>query len=378
LNIAENMRYSAEKGKAAKRIILTLERSKCKALECPDSSDYVVAIQALADKKTSWIRQPETWRCKSKNVHKQFRSLLRHLLAKYDVPLFMDEAWYDRTNVRHRPDWWIHVGMGGNIRKAQRLPLLLTKKMAHHMMQAPPNYTIDAALRWGQIHALGGDQRTVGGVVSTFLAQGYFEHNEFWTSVIRFFIANPMLDTAQYGPVVDYLRNQKFITPQGAETPPQPNLSMKDRQADALLRQVDDWHNALARSSKKRSKRPKSWDHHTVIEDFISKEGKKDKPVIYRITQLLSSDELMTEGRRLNHCVGSYTWSCGNGTTSIWSVRRMQPGDTWECLGTIELRNQNKTIVQFKAKRNTHPSTKAYNLMERWARKWDIQVSKWL
>ena len=374
--VADHCRRDAQRRQAAKQLCLILEENKSKVFECPEASLYGTAISALAAVKDEWIRNPETWKCKTKNTHRQFRSLLRHLLAKYEVPLFMDDVWNGGNSTRI--SWWIHVGKGGNIRKANHLPISLTKKMAHHMMQAPSNYTVDEAFRWGQIHALGGNQRTVSGILSTFLVQGYFQNNDFWASVIRFFIDNPMLDTAQYGPVIDYLRNQKFITPEGADNPPQPNLSMKDRQADALLRQVEDWHNVLARINKKRSKRPTSWDHHEIIEDFSRKEGKKEKPVIYKIVQLLTASDLATEGRRLNHCVGSYAWSCSNGQTSIWSIRRMQPGDAWDCLGTVELRNQNKTITQFKAKRNMKPSTKAHNLMELWARKWGIRISSWL
>jgi hypothetical protein len=70
--------------------------------------------------------------------------------------------------------------------------------MAHELMQAPSHYTVEHAFRWGQIHALGGNPRIVEGVRTTWLASS-FRNDDFWLTVMRFFIANPMLDTAQYG-----------------------------------------------------------------------------------------------------------------------------------------------------------------------------------
>ena len=72
------------------------------------------------------------WRPDSHNGRKQFGSLARHLLANYDVPAFMDIAWFfgEEDEARQQQGWFVHVGTGGNIRKAD-VPLTLTKKMAH-------------------------------------------------------------------------------------------------------------------------------------------------------------------------------------------------------------------------------------------------------
>jgi hypothetical protein len=46
----------------------------------------------LAIFENEWIRNPEDWKIPSYNIKKQFSSLLRHLLCKYDVPAFMDKV----------------------------------------------------------------------------------------------------------------------------------------------------------------------------------------------------------------------------------------------------------------------------------------------
>lgn len=37
-----------------------------------------------------------------------------------------------------------------------------------------------------------------------------FHHDTFRASVLRFFIANPLLDTVHYGPIVDFIQRQKY------------------------------------------------------------------------------------------------------------------------------------------------------------------------
>ena len=48
------------------------------------------------------------------------------------------------------------MGRGENIRTA-KLPLKLTKAMAHLFTQAPHHYSAVQAIRWAQVHGLRGD-----------------------------------------------------------------------------------------------------------------------------------------------------------------------------------------------------------------------------
>lgn len=348
------------------------------------NQSYLPKLRTVAKLHARYIRSLETWKPGTKNRHRQFRSLVRHLFAKYPVPHFMDEAWGDGRTYTvgvggERLCWWFDIAEGKNIRKSKNLPIPLTKRMAHHFVQTPEDFGIDGAFRWAQVHALGGDERVTHGLMDTFLGRridlGAEEANRFYESVIRFFIANPMLDTQHYGPILDYLRNQKFVTQRGAAGPPQPNLSMKDRQADALLKQVQSWHARLGRLSKRRT--PQQWDHHT-IPDWDHIEGKKENQTRYGVIQLLSAKELQEEGRRLEHCVGSYAYSCASGRTSIWSMRKAQPGGLYTLMGTIEVSNQTRRVVQFRAKRNGLPSAKARDLLLMWAGDNGLEISRWI
>ena len=128
-------------------------------------------------------------------------------------------------------------------------------------------------------------------IIGTRLGQS-FENEEFWSTVVLFFVRNPMLDPAHVGPIVDYIHHQKYVPQQvvlpGGEVeerpPAQPNFSMKSRSIPKLLRGVEEWHEELARqvrepeeaegsaqSGKKRRPRIVMWEHSSIGE-FLSKE----------------------------------------------------------------------------------------------------------
>ena len=213
---------------------------------------------------SSWVREPEDWEPRSHNVYRQFHSLVRHLIARYDVPTFMNTAWLEGLTARSvvHQRWFIHVAQGQNIRTADGLPIPLTKKQAHLYLQAPDDFDVLGAFRWAQIIDLGGTERLVRSVLTTRI-RAEFDHDEFWATVFRWLIANPMLDPAQHGPIIDYLHDQRFVASvpnpaahlpgQPRLVPPQPNLTMKGRNPVTLLRSVADWHRQLGRERTKKA-----------------------------------------------------------------------------------------------------------------------------
>lgn len=327
----------------------------------------------------------DSWLPKSYNPQRQFSELLRHLFVKYDVPLFMDYVWLEDCNTQFisavtKRDWYIFIGQGGNLRKAAELPVKMTKKIAHLFMQAPQSYTIENALLYGQILSLGGDQRTVEGVLGTRL-NGNLQQNEFWQSVFRFFISNPMLDTVHYGPIIDYINHMKFENQyvwlergiREQQPPLQPGFSMHGRNAEVLLAQVEEWHRRLGRAKKGGKLQ---WEKCSIPDfEYVVGEGKQLK--VWTILELLSSGELQDEGRKMSHCVASYASSCEQGRCSIFSMRL----ETWEgkrTVLTIEVDHRNRRIAQARAKRNERPGSQERNVMQKWANQNNLSVSTYV
>lgn len=328
---------------------------------------YIDALVQLNGHRDRWVRTLDSWRVSSHNRRRQFSSLARHLFARYPVPAFMDSVWFrtDRGSNRMRENF-IHIGDGQNIRKAD-MPVPFTRRMAHHFLQAPDHYSLENAVRWAQVHSLGGDARLVEAVLGTRLGNA-LDNDEFWVSVIRFLIDNPLLDRSHVGPIVDFLHAQKFrseevpVRPGVVEPrpPPQPNLFMRGRTAQTLLDQVERWHRHLGRAEAVSGGRFAP----SGIAGFELGTGANGAKT-WVIRELLSTAELVAEGRAMQHCVASYAHACTKGHCSIWTME-LHTRSGVEKRQTIEVTRQ-RTIVQSRGKANRLPTARELNVMRCWA-----------
>lgn len=353
------------------KLLLYLEENS----DLLQETTYIQGIAALANHHASWLRSLEGWQVKKHNRDRQFSELARHLLAAYEVPLFMDCAWFN-GNETHQ-NWFKHIGVGQNIRTAPDIPIPLTKKMAHHFLKAPKHYTIEEALRWCQVHALGGNRYLADALRETRLSRT-FSNDDFWLNVIRFFIANPMLDVSHVNPIIDYIWHQRYenrrvFVERGVAReigPAQPNFSMRGRTPETLLRQVEEWHGELGRESKGREL---EW-HGSEIGEFHLLEGSEASRNMkfWSIRELLSSDELIDDGRALRHCVSTYARSCHTGQSSIWSMEIEDENGRRKIL-TIEVTPREKVIRQVRGRRNRLPTPKEKDLLGRWAEQEGLQ-----
>lgn len=348
--------------------------------ELLEDVSFIKGIETIANHSDSWIRPLETWQVKRHNRDRQFSGLLRHLFAAYDVPSFMDRVWLTE-NETHQ-NWYKHIGIGQNIRTAPDIPVMLTKKMAHHFLKAPKQYNVEEAIRWGQVHALGGDKRLMDALRGTRIIRN-FRNNDFWLNVIRFFIANPMLDVSHVHPIIDYIWNQKFenqrvFVERGVAEeigPAQPNFSMRGRTPETLLNQVNEWHRQLGRETRGGDFQ---WTR-SDIDEFRFQEGSKQKRNMkfWYIRELLSTAELIEESRAMNHCVSSYAKSCYSGRTSIWTVESEDENGRHKVL-TIEMARAEKLIRQVRGKRNRTPTATEKFLLERWAAKEKLEIAEYV
>lgn len=231
----------------------------------------------LALHHADWIRSVELWCPVSQAVWPLFSSLAQHLLARYPVPAFMTSVWFDGSHGKQSPqqEWYKHLGRGENIRTA-KLPLRLTKAMAHWFTQAPHHLTAIQAVRWAQVRGLGGSKQLARSVVGTRLGKA-LENENFWEGVLHFFINQPSLDFAKIGPVVDFLQHQRFEWREGVTLagvfgkipPPHPQYTMKGRTVASILRQVEEWHKEHGKEENK----PTIMWRHSPSRDFRFLEG---------------------------------------------------------------------------------------------------------
>ncbi len=339
---------------------------------------YIQALYEMFKRKNEWLKNISTWRRKSYNIDKQIKSISRHLFCKYDVPNFMDICWY-KSSPKNWVDWFIHIGQGGNIRTAD-VPVELTKKMAHQFLHAPNEYDPNEALRWAQIYGLGGDEKLVRGIIESQIGDS-FKNNDFWVTIIHFFVRNPMIDNEQISPLIDYISYLKYdknrVLNNGTfqfSGPPKPNFEIKGRTVESMIRGMEKWHKEIGKGEKKG--RPQKWDGFE-IGDFVFKTGKDKNLRIFKFNQLLTGKQLRLESSAHGHCVGSYSQSCSNGRTSIWSLSVENfLGQTKPTL-TIEL-NRNKVINQIRGKGNRRATGYEMSIIQKWIDKENLNIGRWL
>jgi hypothetical protein len=142
---------------------------------------------------------------------------------------------------------------------------------------------------------------------------------------------------------------------------------MARRTPESLLRQVEDWHGALR---KMRSNEQHMW-RSSGFKGITVRTGPKDDPqsqTFWTVRELLTSQELFEEGRRLKHCVATYARSCAAGACSIWSMTR-QFGDEARAqpMLTIEV-DRKGIIVQARGLANRWPTDQEHNVLDTWMR----------
>ena len=179
-----------------------------------NGNNFIEGLIGLARNCGQWIRPLKSWKPRSHNARRQFSSLAGHLLAKYRVPLFMDSVWFmgQSAEAARQQAWYVSLGNGRSPRHLD-LPVHLTKRMAFHFLQAPKDCSVHAAIRWGQVIGLGGNGRLVTAILGSRIGTD-FDNDDFWITVIRWFIQNPTLDPVQIGPLIDYIHHRRF-EPQG-------------------------------------------------------------------------------------------------------------------------------------------------------------------
>lgn len=366
-------------------------------------------FKKIFDYVTDFVRPIETWVPKSRNAHQQLLSLIRHLFAKYPTPSFLEKSFYT-----HEPGGgnrgillYIHMGAGKSLKTFTGFPdwLSLHNRSLHHLYTTPDEMDLVPALRRCQVLYMGGDEYIFNALMRANIlreplprtrldGEDEFKplHDEFWLTVMKFFIENRMIVTSKIAEVIDYINNIKYLRGREMDengrfhdVPPQhPNLSMKGRNPQTLIDHSDEWHYNRARLqrvnqrmvqgnrySPASSMKDYSWTGSSIRDCAIPR-GKDTK---YHIVQLKSFFELRDEGADMHHCVGTYATSCSSGRCTIFSVRQFTKGKFSQRTATIEVRGRN--VEQIRGKYNRKPDDTTMNIIKDWAYDEVLNISKY-
>lgn len=344
-------------------LLLQLAAEGCENLIA--HAPYALGVAQLAIKAKYFLRPVEAWSRPGRNMHKQFSSLVRHCLARYEVPAFMDQAWCD-ADAHDARYWYIDIGTGHNIRHSRGLPITLTKRMAHQFLQAPSHLRMEEALRWAQITGAGGDERLAQAIIATRIGRNGFAQEDHWSVVIGFLLNHPFEEQRKLAEVVDFLANRL----EAGEA-----VDVTGRTTASLIRLSDAWHRDINRVLGKIVDR--EWKRSELM-DARYVTGKSHERITWKVTELLSLQALVAEGRALQHCVSSYGTACSRRVTAIFQITAEDALGNVERSGTIEVQLGTSRIVQAKAKRNTQLKPQARAVMEKWAYREGLTINQQL
>ncbi|WP_197998602.1 PcfJ domain-containing protein [Gimesia aquarii] len=351
-------------------------------LETSPFNTYLGGLIWITGRHADWIRPIEKWKPQTNNAHQMFASLLRHLFAKYEVPRFLDSVWFLKPSKEARlmQKWYLNAGRGIRI-PISEFPIPYTRKMLHQFLQAPHRLNIYQAIRYGQIKNMGGSEQQIDAMLATRLGRS-FEDESFWVTVIRWFIAHPMLDPAKYESIMEYIQYHRFgshansqVQEERDQHPPLlPNFTIRDRRPETLLDAVEDWHREI--ELRKEDKYLTGVWNPSTIDEFEMYEGSDESNILvcWTIHELLDADSLYFEGQTLNHCVSSYAARCEQGSCSIWSLECETFDGRMKVL-TIEVANSTKSICEVRGKSNRDATAYENQILKRWANQAGLNFS---
>jgi len=159
-------------------------------------------------------------------------------------------------------------------------------------------------------------------------------------------------------------------------------FSFSGRTISSLIRLVNEWHDSLRREAEaERMQREELARRH-------SNTRKNEKPIdtskwnglgidqfryetdgcLWMITELNTAKELLNEGMKMHNCVSSYSRACASGDCSIFAVECVISEDNSTVkVATLEVKLTNRALVQAKGKCNTAITSRAKNVITRWA-----------
>jgi hypothetical protein len=352
----------------ARKMLYALEAQGAILLSSDEATAGVVRLALFSD---AFLRKPDRFIATGATPEEQLRRLANHLFERWSVPAWLDAVWLG--NLTQEQAWFVHLGSGENLRTAPHLPFPISKRMAHFAVNAPRGLTAAQALRWGQCRSMDIPEELCGELINTRLSHP-LPDEPFWKTVVQWFSIYPDV-FGHASTIIDYVFAQRI----GDFAPAQANnWKIDGRAPDRLLAEARHWHAELNRRRQMLRHFPPVWNS-CGIPGLTPKPADpsappKNVPPAWRIEELLSIDQLEIEGARLHHCVASYGPLAASGRCAIYSLRR-NTGDEQSSCVTIEIRPEQKLIVQARSLQNAEPDEKDRLLIEFWAKQGGLQFA---
>lgn len=362
---------------AYRNLLLHLERwaePLIQAREGYPDQPFRTALASLARQRSHWIRPLVEWRPSSRSPSRQFSQLARHLLVRYETPRLLEAVLFN-NRASELETWFRHVGQGGSLRTAPGMTATLTKRMAHHALQAPDICTPVQAVRWGQVLGLGGDPRLALAVNKSTLGDALASSSqEAWRlTLIHWLVNQGALSPERVGPIVEFaLRRRRRDR----------RYSMDGRTPQSIERLIEEGRlRAEARARELAREKPEERTRYQYREfapcglaSGIWELGAGVRRQIWMLDEIRCNRDLIQEGRHMRHCVDTYEEYIVEGNSSIWSLR-VEHGGTVRRAITIEVEPKTKRVIECRGKCNRLPNAEERRVLNRWVRENGLELA---
>ena len=309
-----------------------------------------------------WLRPLDEWKPRGKSNDAIMRSLVEHLVVKRPIPRFLYSV-YTADGARTRDacarivfnaaanGWSVHRAFKNHPRGP-----VLTRAMCGMFMSRSDGMTFHEAVRTAQVVASGGNAGLAAALRASVLGRGFVGEERLWFAAIEWLSGLEDVDCGRLGEIIDYL-NCCFEV--------QPDFSFKGRTWAAMARAVERWHKDLSsRKSLENVRFRRSGIKEGAWISCRRGPGGEMKESRWTIREILTGDDLFSEGSAMRHCVASYARNIESGDTSIWSLRRDD-----ERMLTIEVSNKLRRIVQARGRCQRDPEPWELRVLGMWAAK---------
>jgi hypothetical protein len=309
---------------------------------------------------------------------------LRHLLAEYSVPWFLDYAWEIQGTLEHfERDCWCALAKGRSLRDVNGLPRSIPRRVLHAALNSvtgTQKCTFARAIWLAQLCALNASPTLEAAVLSSRV-QFELGNYALWSRLAAKFSANSEALASQFGFVAETLvtvRAHRGVdqVEQLLKLPLATLIRHCIRfftgllNANGHLLTEAQVHEATAKADLSRLANLR-WQPLLGTVPFASKRGKTGKHPSWRVEELCSVDALRDEGRVMSHCVARYACRCRTGSSAIFSVRHYKvdfEGDTQaNSYATIEVHPRTRKVVQIRACRNRPVNNTIMTIIHEWA-----------
>lgn len=351
----------------------TLRRRASQTIK-PEALTYdTITFGTISSYSEYWIKRPNTWvnRQKTKNKDKLRLDLVRYTFGFYKCPTFLERVWLPEPHATHLTreknsttskfiPWYLAVAQGKSLFK-ECTKGILSKKETHAFLIAPNEFTVDQNIWWARGYSeSGGHIGTAGKIARSNLAVKDYK-NEFWISVMRFFVRFPT-NVAEMNDIMDFF----VYTLRENE-----NYSLKGRSLEAVRTSCEVWHRFL---NKQKSIGGGTWEG-CPIDDTSYAVGKKENQTYWTMRQIKTGNDLLKEGQAMRHCVVAYKRECMEGKNFIWSLSSKDSAGNKKRNLTIQM-DKHYNIIQYRGLANRAPRPNEEHILQRWARDKDVNIHR--